>query len=61
MHPGQINRGVELDDYAADGPQSVIGEQVENGIFVRMAALNWVFSDPKPKAGKSTNKAGANA
>jgi aspartate carbamoyltransferase catalytic subunit len=61
MHPGPINRGVELDDYAADGPQSVIGEQVENGIFVRMAALNWVFSDPKSKAGKSTNKAGANA
>lgn len=43
MHPGPINRGVELDDYAADGENSVISRQVENGIFVRMAALRWVF------------------
>lgn len=61
MHPGPINRGVELDDYAADGPQSVIGEQVENGIFVRMAALNWVFSDPTPKTKTAKTKAGANS
>ncbi len=50
MHPGPLNRGVECDDYAADGPQSVIQKQIENGIFVRMAALHWVFEKPKAKA-----------
>jgi aspartate carbamoyltransferase catalytic subunit len=54
MHPGPINRGVELDDAAADSDRSAITSQIENGIFVRMAALNWVFGDgdmgPKPPA-----------
>lgn len=39
MHPGPINRGVELDAAVADGPQSAILEQVTNGLAVRMAAL----------------------
>jgi aspartate carbamoyltransferase catalytic subunit len=39
MHPGPMNRGVEIADAVADGPQSVILEQVANGIFVRMAVL----------------------
>lgn len=39
MHPGPINRGVELDSEIADGPQSVILEQVTNGLAVRMAVL----------------------
>lgn len=39
MHPGPINRGVELDSSIADGPQSVILEQVTNGLAVRMAVL----------------------
>ena len=57
MHPGPINRGVEVDDWAADGPQSVIQKQIENGIFVRMAALSWVFTDKaKPKATKPKAK-----
>ncbi|HMS54166.1 MAG TPA: aspartate carbamoyltransferase catalytic subunit [Fimbriimonadaceae bacterium] len=43
MHPGPINRGVELDDMAADSDQSVITGQIENGIFVRMASLYWCF------------------
>lgn len=43
MHPGPLNRGVEVDDMTADGPMSVISEQVTNGVFVRMAALKWVF------------------
>jgi aspartate carbamoyltransferase catalytic subunit len=43
MHPGPINRGVELDDAAADSERSAITAQIENGIFVRMAALNWAF------------------
>lgn len=43
MHPGPLNRGVEVDDLTADGPMSVISNQVTNGVFVRMAALKWVF------------------
>ncbi|MDR1009688.1 MAG: aspartate carbamoyltransferase catalytic subunit [Opitutaceae bacterium] len=39
MHPGPINRGVEIDNDLADGPNSVILEQVTNGIAVRMAVL----------------------
>ncbi len=39
MHPGPINRGVEISQEVADGPHSVINEQVTNGIAVRMAVL----------------------
>lgn len=39
MHPGPMNRGVEIADAVADGPQSVILEQVSNGVAVRMAVL----------------------
>ena len=39
MHPGPVNRGVELDSSVADGPWSVILDQVTNGIAVRMAVL----------------------
>ncbi len=39
MHPGPINRGVELDSEVADGPNSIILNQVENGVAVRMAVL----------------------
>jgi aspartate carbamoyltransferase catalytic subunit len=39
MHPGPINRGVELDSDAADSSQSIILNQVENGVAVRMAVL----------------------
>jgi aspartate carbamoyltransferase catalytic subunit len=39
MHPGPMNRGVEIASEVADGPQSVILEQVTNGIAVRMAVL----------------------
>jgi len=39
MHPGPMNRGVEIDAAVADGPQSVIQEQVTNGLAVRMAVL----------------------
>lgn len=42
MHPGPINRGVELDSAVADGPQSVILPQVRFGIAVRMAVLSIV-------------------
>jgi aspartate carbamoyltransferase catalytic subunit len=39
MHPGPINRGVEISSDAADSPQSIILDQVENGVAVRMAIL----------------------
>ena len=39
MHPGPINRGVELSSDAADSKQSIILEQVENGVAIRMAVL----------------------
>ncbi|MBE2294835.1 MAG: aspartate carbamoyltransferase catalytic subunit [Phycisphaerales bacterium] len=40
MHPGPINRGVEIDSRVADGPRSVILEQVTNGIAIRMAIMS---------------------
>ncbi len=43
MHPGPINRGVEIQSSVADGPQSVILEQVTNGIAVRMAVMAMVL------------------
>lgn len=39
MHPGPMNRGTEISDAVADGPYSVILDQVENGVAVRMAIL----------------------
>ena len=39
MHPGPINRGVEMNPEVADGPWSVILDQVANGVAVRMALL----------------------
>ncbi|MGE0082173.1 MAG: aspartate carbamoyltransferase catalytic subunit [Thiohalomonadaceae bacterium] len=43
MHPGPINRGVEIASEVADGPHSVILEQVTNGIAVRMAVMSLVL------------------
>jgi len=39
MHPGPINRGIEITSDVADGPHSIILDQVENGVAVRMAVL----------------------
>ena len=39
LHPGPMNRGVEIDSDVADGPQQVILRQVTNGVAVRMAVL----------------------
>lgn len=49
MHPGPINRGVELESEFADGDQSVILEQVTNGLAVRMAVLYLVSGSLKTK------------
>lgn len=43
MHPGPVNRGVEIESSVADGPQSVIMQQVTNGIAVRMAVMSMVM------------------
>lgn len=39
MHPGPMNRGVEISDAVADGVQSVILQQIQNGVFIRQAVL----------------------
>ncbi|MBN8782721.1 MAG: aspartate carbamoyltransferase [Sphingobacteriales bacterium SCN 48-20] len=49
MHPGPINRGVELDSDVADSGQSIILQQVENGVAVRMAVL-YLLSSQNPTA-----------
>ena len=49
MHPGPINRGVEIDSELADGERSVILEQVSNGIAIRMAVL-YLCSGGQPEA-----------
>ncbi|MER3471828.1 MAG: aspartate carbamoyltransferase [Chitinophagaceae bacterium] len=46
MHPGPINRGVELDSDVADSNQSIILQQVENGVAVRMAVLYLLSNRP---------------
>ncbi len=46
MHPGPINRGVELDSDVADGNQSLVLQQVENGVAVRMAVLYLLSNRP---------------
>ena len=43
MHPGPFNRGVEIASDVADGPQSVILDQVAHGVPVRMAVLEWAL------------------
>lgn len=45
MHPGPINRGVEIDSAVADGSQSVILNQVHNGIAVRMAIMSIIMKN----------------
>ena len=51
MHPGPVNRGVEIDSRVADGPQSVILQQVSNGIAVRMAVMSMVIGSHAQGAG----------
>ncbi len=51
MHPGPINRGVEIASEVADGPRSVILEQVSNGIAVRMAVMALTLGSHSREAG----------
>ncbi len=50
MHPGPINRGIEMDSEVADGPRSVILEQVTHGIAVRMAVMSMAMRHRKDGA-----------
>jgi aspartate carbamoyltransferase catalytic subunit len=45
MHPGPIQRGVEISDEVADGAQSLILEQVRNGVYVRVATLEYALAE----------------
>jgi aspartate carbamoyltransferase catalytic subunit len=51
MHPGPINRGVEIAYDVADGPHSIILEQVTNGVAVRMALLYLVTGGKRNEDG----------
>ncbi|ABA56891.1 aspartate carbamoyltransferase catalytic subunit [Nitrosococcus oceani] len=50
MHPGPINRGIEIESAVADGPHSVILEQVSHGIAIRMAVMAMTMQIPVPEA-----------
>ena len=50
MHPGPVNRGVELSGEVVDSPQALILQQVEAGVVVRMAALYEVLAGPREAA-----------
>ena len=53
MHPGPVNRGVELAAEVIDSPQALISEQVESGVVVRMAVLYELLAGgPVPSAGR---------
>jgi aspartate carbamoyltransferase catalytic subunit len=58
LHPGPMNRGVEIDSDVADGPHSVILDQVTNGVAVRMAVL-YLLAGGKPELAEAAKKGGA--
>ena len=55
MHPGPINRGVEIDSTVADGPRSVILQQVTHGIAVRMAVMAMAMGSQAEGAGRASH------
>lgn len=54
LHPGPMNRGLEISSRAADSPRATILEQVSNGVSVRMAALYLLLSGENTPAGTAT-------
>jgi len=56
MHPGPMNRGVEIDSRVADGPHAVILDQVTNGVAVRMAVL-YLLAGGRPELAESAKGA----
>ncbi|RWF46770.1 MULTISPECIES: aspartate carbamoyltransferase catalytic subunit [unclassified Mesorhizobium] len=59
MHPGPMNRGVEIASEIADGPQSVIQEQVEMGVAVRMAVMEALLDPRRNQEGRNQEGRGA--
>ncbi|HSG50271.1 MAG TPA: aspartate carbamoyltransferase catalytic subunit [Longimicrobiales bacterium] len=57
LHPGPMNRGVEIDSDVADGPHSVILHQVTNGVAVRMAVL-YLLAGGAPESAEAAKKGG---
>jgi aspartate carbamoyltransferase catalytic subunit len=57
MHPGPMNRGVEIDSRVADGPHSVILDQVTNGVAVRMAVL-YLLAGGRPELADAAKRSG---
>jgi aspartate carbamoyltransferase catalytic subunit len=53
MHPGPVNRGIELSPEVIDGPNSLITEQVESGLVVRMAILYELLAGGRPEPGEA--------
>ena len=60
LHPGPMNRGVEIDSDVADGPHSVILDQVTNGVAVRMAVL-YLLAGGRPELAESAKSSAAGA
>jgi aspartate carbamoyltransferase catalytic subunit len=60
MHPGPMNRGVEIDSRVADGPHSVILDQVTNGVAVRMAVL-YLLAGGRPELADAAKRGGGGA
>jgi aspartate carbamoyltransferase catalytic subunit len=58
MHPGPMNRGVEITSEVADGPQSVIRQQVSNGVAVRMAVLATIARNAQSRSFEAGGRAG---
>jgi aspartate carbamoyltransferase catalytic subunit len=58
MHPGPMNRGVEITSEVADGPQSVIRTQVQNGVAVRMAVLATIVRNVQLRNVEAGRRAG---
>jgi aspartate carbamoyltransferase catalytic subunit len=58
LHPGPMNRGVEIDSDVADGPRSVILQQVTNGVAVRMAVL-YLLAGGAPEAAEAAKQGDA--
>ncbi len=61
MHPGPMNRGLEIDSSVADGPQSVILPQVTNGIAVRMAVMAIIMGGKGREQASAKRSAGRDA
>ena len=58
LHPGPMNRGVEIDSDVADGPHSVILDQVTNGVAIRMAVL-YLLAGGRPELATAAKQGGA--